>query len=188
MVLALFTALYGALTGPLLKAIFGGRELQWPASVMPFLPAPPPMASLRQAIPYALVLCALLKGLSVNRFRVWQAKLVAEITKDLRLRLYTHVMRFSPSIMASRGVANLSSRLILDVDAVARMVGDGFVVIIRDGLQVVCLASVCLMIDWKMTLVVFVVYPLAFFPLVLLGRRLRAAAMRSQESRTASAK
>ena len=59
--LALFTALYGALAGPLLKAIFGGRELQWPASVMPFLPAPPPMASLRQAIPYALVLCALLK-------------------------------------------------------------------------------------------------------------------------------
>ena len=47
---------------------------------------------------------------------------------------------------------------------------------LRDGVQVFALLCLCLLLDWRLAVVSFVIYPVAFWPIARLGRRLRRAA------------
>ncbi|MEE2757869.1 MAG: ABC transporter ATP-binding protein [Myxococcota bacterium] len=171
------TASYGALAGPLLKALFGGTPLAWPAILLPYLPPPPSVETLRSAIPLTLILCAFCKGVAQNRYRVWQAILVAGVNSRLRTLLHQKTVRLSPAALSEYGTPDIISRATHDVEAVGRLVGQGTIAIVRDGLQIVFLCLVCLIIDWQMALIIFLVYPLAFWPIIKIGKRLRKAAL-----------
>ena len=133
-VLAILTASYGALAGPLLKALFGGTPLAWPAILLPYLPPPPSVETLRSAIPLTLILCAFCKGVAQNRYRVWQAILVAGVNSRLRTLLHQKTVRLSPAALSEYGTPDIISRH--DVEAVGRLVGQGTIAT-RDGLQIV---------------------------------------------------
>ena len=60
--LAVFTAAYGAMAGPLLHALFGGETLNWPSSVALYLPVPPSVEVVQAWIPWLLVVVAGLKS------------------------------------------------------------------------------------------------------------------------------
>ncbi len=184
-VLGLLTAGYGALAGPLLKALFGGAPLVWPAVLAPYLPPAPDVETLRSVIPATLVACAVCKGLAQNRYRVWQAILVASVNSRLRTLLHQKAFRLSPAALFDYGTPDLISRATHDVDAVGRLIGEGTIAIARDVLQIVFLCLVCLIIDWQMALVVFLIYPLAFWPIIKVGRRLRQAALSNHDKHSA---
>jgi subfamily B ATP-binding cassette protein MsbA len=174
--LAVLTASYGALAGPMLRGLFGGSSLVWPQSVAHLLPPPPDLKSLRTLLPFLIVGCALAKGIFQNRYTVWQAALVSKVEYDLRQQLHNHLLQCGPLVFYDYGVADLTSRTTHDVAVVGKLVGEGGVAILRDVLQVIALCSVCFLIDWQMSLIVFGIYPLAFWPIIGIGRRLRKAA------------
>ncbi|MGK0360531.1 MAG: subfamily B ATP-binding cassette protein MsbA [Bradymonadia bacterium] len=182
--LALLTACYGALVGPLLRALFGG-SLIWPAAVRGVLPVAPDAETLRLWLPALLVGAAVLKGLAQHRHAVGVADLGQRVLFDLRARLHRRILDLPPDAVARIGVADLHSRALHDVDAIERWAVQGTAIRVRDGAQVVALLTLCLLIEWRLALVVFGTYPLVFWPIARIGSRLRRAAGQSQVAHAA---
>ena len=63
------------------------------------------------------------------------------------------------------GVPEILSRGGHDVEAIGKMMASGVVAAVRDLMQIVALLSLCALIDWQMALLVFGVYPIAFWPI-----------------------
>lgn len=182
--LALLTALYGALVGPLLRALFGGT-LAWPALVADLLPPPPRAEVLRIWLPGLLVAAALLKGIAQHRHATRATALGQAVLLDLRLRLHRRILGLPPDAVARFGLGALQSRALHDLQAVERWAVEGTASRLRDGAQVGALLALCLVIEWRLALVVFGTYPLAFWPIARVGRRLRRAAGATQASQAA---
>ncbi|MCB9549100.1 MAG: ABC transporter ATP-binding protein [Myxococcales bacterium] len=181
--LALTAAAQGALVGPLLRALFGGETLAWPAGLAPYLPPPPSVETLRVALPGLLVLVAVAKGLAQHQHAVTTARLGQAVVTDLRLRLHRRLLDLPPDAVSALGAADLITRVTTDVRAVEALAVEGVASRLRDGAQVAALLVLCLVIEWRLALLVFSIYPLIFWPVARVGRALRRAAGRSQAHR-----
>jgi subfamily B ATP-binding cassette protein MsbA len=94
---------------------------------------------------------------------------------DLRNALYEHVLNQSFAFLRRHSTGALMSHITTDVEkiqnGVAEVAGD----LIKEGLTVVGLMAILFYQDWKLALIALVGMPLAFYPLIRLGRRLRAS-------------
>ena len=94
---------------------------------------------------------------------------------DLRNRLYEHVLSQSFTFLSRNSTGSLMSHITTDVEkiqnAVSEMAGD----LLKEGLTVVGLVAILFLKDWRLALLALVGMPLAFYPLVRLGRHVRAS-------------
>ncbi len=74
------------------------------------------------------------------------------------------------------------SRITNDVNIIRTMVSTSVTGIMRDSLTIIGLTFVILYRDWKLALGALVILPIAFYPVVAFGRRVRKASIGSQES------
>lgn len=176
LVLAAATGAYGALAGPLLRALFGGEALAWPTWLAPHLGPPPTVATLRRFTPALVLGTALVKGVAQYRHAVAMAWLGQGVVADLRRRLHGRVLALPPDAVTAFGAGDLLARGTGDAEAAERLVSQGVAGAARDGLQVVALLGVCVAVDPWLALLAFGVYPLAFWPVARFARRLRRSA------------
>ncbi len=176
LVLAGATAAYGALAGPLLRALFGGEALAWPAWLAPHLPPPPSVSTLRRVTPALVLGAAVVKGVAQHRHAVAMARLGQGVVADLRRRLHARVLALPPDAVTALGAGDLLARGTGDAEAAERLVSQGVAGAARDLLQVVALLAVCVAVDPWLALVAFGVYPVAFWPVARFARRLRRSA------------
>jgi subfamily B ATP-binding cassette protein MsbA len=94
---------------------------------------------------------------------------------DLRNALYEHVLGQSFSFLSNHTTGSLMSHITTDVEkiqsAVAEMAGD----LLKEGLTILGLLIILFIQDWRLALVALFGMPLAFFPLIRLGKRLRSS-------------
>lgn len=181
--LALSTAAYGLLVGPLLRALFGGADLSWPAPIATFLPPAPTVAQLRAILPPLLVGAAALKGLATYRHAVLSAQLGQGVVRRVRARAMGTLLALTPEAAHHLGQGGALTHLSEDADALERFVMEGRVALIRDAAQLAALLIVCVLVEWRLALVVFGLYPLIFWPVAHLNRRLRRAAGATHEAK-----
>jgi len=175
LLLALCTAAYGALAGPALRAVFGGDGLTWPVWLAPHLPPPPGIDALRDTLPYLIVSVAVLKGIAFHRHTVGLVSLAEGVNAAVRERIHGQLVAARSDEVYALGGGELISRFMDDVETVGRLAADGVCGAVRDGVQVVALLLLCLVLDWRLAVLSFLVYPIAFWPIARLGRRLRRA-------------
>lgn len=181
------TAAYGALSGPLLRALFGGGSLAWPAALAQHLPPPPSAETLRMWLPGVIIGVAALKGLAHYRHTLGTSRMGQGVARAVRDQITARVLELPPDAAAGIGTGDLGSRWLHDVDAVEVLVTRGVLDTTRDALTALALLTVCLLLDWQLAVVAFGVYPLAFWPIARFGRRLRRAAGDAHEERGALA-
>jgi ATP-binding cassette, subfamily B, bacterial MsbA len=94
---------------------------------------------------------------------------------DLRNRLYEHVLGQSFTFFSRSSTGSLMSHITTDVEkiqnAVSEMAGD----LLKEGLTVVGLVLILFLKDWRLALLSLIGMPLAFIPLVRLGRHVRSS-------------
>jgi subfamily B ATP-binding cassette protein MsbA len=94
---------------------------------------------------------------------------------DLRNALYRHILSQSFTFLGRNTTGSLMSHITNDVEriqnAVSELAGD----LLKEGLTVLGLLVVLFYMDWRLALVALFGMPLAFHPLIRLGRRLRAS-------------
>ena len=94
---------------------------------------------------------------------------------DLRNALYEHVLRQSFAFLGRNSTGSLMSHVTTDVEkiqnAVSEMAGD----LLKEGLTVLGLLIVLFYMDWRLALIALFGMPAAFYPLIRLGRRMRAS-------------
>ena len=134
------------------------------------------------------VLCLLIVGsfLFKNIFGYLQSYLMAPaeqgIIRDLRQRLYEHMNRLSLSYFSEEKKGMLMARIISDV----QLVNDSAIAVVnslfRDPPQIIVYTTLLFIIDWELTLMVFVMLPLTGYILAKIGNWVKHESDRLQHS------
>jgi len=104
------------------------------------------------------------------------------IIADLREKIYNHLQSLSLSFFTRNPTGVLMSRITNDVGMVQGAVTDAVTILLKDFFTVLGLVGVVFYRDWKLALVAMVVFPLAVYPVVKFGRKLRSYSARSQST------
>jgi subfamily B ATP-binding cassette protein MsbA len=131
-------------------------------------------------IPLAIVAIFMLKGL----FDYGQAYLMSyvgqRIIADLREKIYNHLQSLSLSFFTRNPTGTLMSRITNDVSMVQGAVTDAVTGLLKDFFTIIGLVAVVFYRDWRLAIVALVVFPVAVYPIVKFGRKLRSYSVRSQ--------
>ncbi|SFN58017.1 ATP-binding cassette, subfamily B [Algoriphagus ornithinivorans] len=82
------------------------------------------------------------------------------IIRDLRVRLYNHLLKLKLKFFDTTPIGRLVTRNISDIETLADVFSEGLAAIIGDLLQLVTILGVMFYIDWKLTLVSLCTLPL----------------------------
>ena len=94
---------------------------------------------------------------------------------DLRRAIYGHILDQSFDFFSNRTTGSLMSHLTTDVERIQTALGEIAGDLLKEGLTVIGLVFLLFFHDWRLALIALVLMPLAFTPLIKLGRRLRSS-------------
>ncbi|MBW1957635.1 MAG: ABC transporter ATP-binding protein [Deltaproteobacteria bacterium] len=133
-------------------------------------------------IPLAVITIYLVLGFAMY----WQEYLMnyvgQNIIRRLRNRLYDRIQDLPLSFFHREKTGVLISRVTNDVNIIKNMVSSAVTGSLKDFFTVIGLIFVIFYRDWKMALIALVVLPFAFFPIIMLGRKVRKVTTRTQEA------
>ena len=124
-------------------------------------------------VPFFIVLLFAVKGSGkfVQEYCIKTAG--ALVVQDIRNELYSHCLKLSLGYFNQNTAGNFMSRILNDVGVMQRATADMLVDGIRESVTLVGLLGLAFYNDWKLTSVAFLVLPLAFFPGICVGRRIK---------------
>lgn len=131
-------------------------------------------------VPALAVIITAAKGLAMYSQTVMTNRIVYRITADMQKAMFGHLLRSDLARITREPAGALISRFTNDVNVIRNAVARGFTNVVRDVLTVVALVGTMFYLDWLLSLIVLVVYPLAAVPIVNIGKRLRRASIDSQ--------
>jgi len=115
----------------------------------------------------------LLKG-ALSFVDAYQMKWVAErIQADLRQETYSHLHTLSLAYFTRTPTGEVMTKITTDVGLVGSSVTDLFRNALREPLSVVGLIGLLFIINWQLALISLVVFPVALYPIIQFGRKMR---------------
>ncbi len=103
----------------------------------------------------------------LNWFATWAQTYLVEwvgqrALQDLRLRIFTHLQKLSIGFYSRNKAGVVISRLTNDVEALDQLVTDGVVTLFTAGLTLFGTAAILLVLDVRLALITFCVFPVLF--------------------------
>jgi len=133
-------------------------------------------------IPFAVIIIYFALGSAMYGQEYLMNYVGQNIIRRLRNSLYGKIQDLPLSFFHKEKTGVLISRITNDVNIIRTMVSTAVTGSLRDCFTIIGLTIVIFYRDWKMALFAFIVLPVAFFPIVSLGRRVRKIATGTQES------
>jgi len=132
-------------------------------------------------IPAAVFLNALVKG-AASFYQSSTMKMIGQkILTDIQLRLYTHLIYADMRFLNDYPSGNLISRFTNDINAMRKTVSDVMTGIAIEFCTAVGLIGLMFYQSPQLAMIALVVFPLAFYPIFKLGRRMRKISRNMQE-------
>nr|WP_246500380.1 ABC transporter ATP-binding protein [Azospirillum rugosum] len=131
-------------------------------------------------IPVVIVLVTAVKAVSMYAQTVLTTDIVQRIITDVRLSMFAHLLTADTAQLHAAPTGTLTSRFISDVDLIRNALTRTLTNLVRDILTVITLVGAMFYLDWVMSLIVFVIYPIAAVPIVNIGKRLRRVSRDTQ--------
>lgn len=132
-------------------------------------------------IPAVIIAIYILKGI----FRYVRTYVMSwaglRMVQDIRNELYEHMHRMSLSFFTETPTGVLMSRVTYDVNMMQNAVTEALVGAFRDVFTILGLAIVVFYRNAQLGMIALVGFPLAFYPLVRFGRKMKKASRRTQE-------
>ena len=135
-----------------------------------------------QALALAIVAAYFLKGLGAYVSSYLMTDVGQQVVRDLRGRLFRHILDQSAAFFSRRTSGQLLSRTTNDVQQVQFAVSETAGDIVRESLTLVVWVALMFHFSWRLALVCLTAAPLVVYPLVRLGQRVRRTTRRSQEA------
>ncbi len=133
-------------------------------------------------IPGIAILVFFLKGLGSFGSEYLMNYIGEKIIRFFRDALYEKITDLPISFIHKEKTGALMSRITNDVNIVKGMVSTAVINVFRDFFSVIAFLFVIFYRDWKLAIGAFIVLPLAFYPIILFGRRVRKFSTGSQET------
>jgi ATP-binding cassette, subfamily B, bacterial MsbA len=133
-------------------------------------------------IPAVAVLVFLLKGLGTFGSEYLMNYIGERIIRFFREALYERITDLPLAFIHRERTGALMSRITNDVNIVKGMVSTAVVNVFRDFFSIIAFLFVIFYRDWQLALGAFLVLPLAFYPILIFGRRVRRFSTGTQET------
>ena len=103
------------------------------------------------------------------------------VVTDLRKRVYAHLHRLSLSFFADRRTGDLTSRLTNDVSSIRTAVTSSLSEALTQTLSLVGSVTVMVILNWRLSLIIFGVVPAVVGTAIYFGRKVRSLSRRVQD-------
>jgi len=97
------------------------------------------------------------------------------VVKDVRVKLFNHLLRFKMKYYDNSSVGVLITRAVTDMERIADIFGQGLFTIFRDLLTMLVVSGVMVYMSWKLSLIVFAVLPLVMYASKLFQKYMKIA-------------
>jgi ABC-type multidrug transport system fused ATPase/permease subunit len=108
-------------------------------------------------------------------FVFWANWLGQDIVKDIRTKLFKHILSFRMKYFDHVPVGQLVTRSVSDIEAIARIFSQGLFMIISDLMKMVVVLFFMFYMNWKLTWIVIVAMPILVFFTRIFQRKMQVA-------------
>ena len=132
-------------------------------------------------LPFIIAVVAIIRGMAMF-FQIRQvSKISLSISVDIQKKLSTHLINSDLMTLNKFSSGNHVSRIMNDVilirDGFERSINN----LIRDTLTIIALMSYLIWLDWLLSILVFIIYPIALKPIFNIGKKQKLIATSLQE-------
>ena len=124
-------------------------------------------------IPFAIVILTLIKGSALYQQTVLVNKVVHSIIANIQTQLYESFINLDLDIINKERAGGLQSRIMNDVNLMKEAMIRSCNNLIRDLFTLIGLIVSMIWLNWVLAIAVLAIYPLATFPIILIGKRSR---------------
>src|SRR5438270_2668585 len=103
----------------------------------------------------------------------WSA---ARAIADLRTALFEHLQNLSVAFFSRARTGDLISRITNDTHALYGIVGNSLASLVKDPVTIICLLSIMLARQTRLTLISIIVLPVCVVPIIIYARKVRKSA------------
>lgn len=132
-------------------------------------------------IPVAIVFVGIIKAIA-SYFQNYYMKFVGQrIITDIQGKLYAHLMYSDLPFLQQFSTGKIISRFSNDIITMRASLSNVLTGIAKELLTVVFLIAVMIHLNWQLSILIFIVFPLAIYPIIRMGRRMRKISQATQE-------
>ena len=113
-----------------------------------------------------------LSQLYFNYYANWLGE---SVIKDIRIKLFNHLMGFKMKYYDNSSIGLLVTRAVTDMQRIGEIFSEGFFVIVSDLLKMLVVAVVMVVANWKLSLIVFAVLPIILYATRLFQKAMKVA-------------
>ena len=180
-VLSLMTGAFAALAGPFVKFVVNPATNLHVTRPFTFL-ARIPKSEIFYYLPMTLIIVALLKGLSYYGQAYFMGNIGQRVIMDIRNDLFGHMQYLPLKYFQDTNTGTLVSRIMNDVSLLQGAVTSAVAGSLRDIFSVIVLIGYAFYLDWKLAALTFLVYPVAGYAVVFVGKKLRKVSVQGQNA------
>ncbi len=132
-------------------------------------------------IPILVIIVAVVKSVA-SYYQNYLIKFVGQsVTNDIQLELYQHLIYADIEFLKKHSSGNLISKFVNDITNLRNSLANIFTSIAKEFLTVIFLVGIMLYNDLTLSIVAFIVFPVAIVPVIKMGKRMRKIAHQTQD-------
>lgn len=129
-----------------------------------------------------LVFVALFKAITLFSHRFSTRLMAIRISRDLRQRYFEHIQTLPMKFYQEHNIGSLSSRVVGDSFMIAEAINACLVNYIQTPFTVLTTLIMCFYTSWKLSLIIFIGFPLIVFPIIFLAKRVKRVSKQLQKN------
>jgi len=111
-----------------------------------------------------------------NYFFIYYASQLGQsVVKDIRVKLFKHILNFKLKYYDKSSVGILITRAVTDMERIADIFGQGLFMIISDILKMLLVGIVMIIMNWKLSIIVFLTLPLILIATMIFQKYMKTA-------------
>lgn len=123
-----------------------------------------------------LMLAVLLAEVILQLMFIYYANWLGQnVVKDMRIQLFSHLLKFKMKFFNKQPVGKLVTRVVSDIETIESIFSQGLFTIISDLLKMAVIAGVMLWVNWKLALIVFGVLPILIYATKVFQKAMKIA-------------
>lgn len=133
-------------------------------------------------IPVAMVVVGVIKAVGTY-FQNFYIKFVGQrVITDIQSKLYSHLVYSDLPYLQQFSTGKIISRFSNDIITMRTSLSNVLTGIAKEFLTVVFLIIVMFSLNWQLAILIFGIFPLAIYPIIRMGKRMRKISLSTQES------
>lgn len=120
-----------------------------------------------------LVCVAFFKAIALFAHRYFTQVVSIRVSRDLRLTYFEHIQSLPMTFYHDYDIGSLSARVTGDAGVIAQAINSMLINYIQTPFAVVSTLIACLYISWKLSILIFVGFPVIVFPIIFIAKKIK---------------